>query len=299
MAITVVPAFPLRSQGLSQSDYSSGVEASLSAIPNFINELNAAGDVVNVSTTGSSVTSNTIGTGAKSFTTQTGLGYGVGRTLRMANSSTNFMTGEVTSYNSGTGSLVMNITSVSGSGTFTSWVITLGAVGASTAGTVSATPGGNLAGATVQAQLTELDAEKAGLALNNTFTGTNDFLNVTAESALIDGAGGLGFTTGSGGSVTQATSKTTAVTLNKYTGRITMNAAALVANTTVTFTLNNSLLEAGDVIILNHIGGGTVANYNTWVATGAGSATINVRNITAGSLSDALILQYVVIKGEL
>jgi hypothetical protein len=127
--ITQVPEFPLRSQGLTQSEYSAGVEASLSAMPTFIDELNAVGSAYALSTNGTSVSSVTIGTGSKSFTTQIGLGYMVGMTLRIANSSLNYMTGEVTSYNSGTGALVMNITSVAGSGTLASWTITMGAVG--------------------------------------------------------------------------------------------------------------------------------------------------------------------------
>lgn len=49
---------------------------------------------------------------------------------------------------------------------------------------------------------------------------------------VVDGTGGIGYQTGSGGTVTQATSKSTAVTLNKLSGRITLNAEALAAGAT-------------------------------------------------------------------
>ena len=66
----------------------------------------------------------------------------------------------------------------------------------------------------------------------------------------------LGYATGAQGTVTQATDKGTAVTLNKSMGRITMNNAALAGNTAVTFTLNNNLISANDTIILS----GTVSS---------------------------------------
>ena len=105
----------------------------------------------------------------------------------------------------------------------------------------------------------------------------------------------LGYTTDAQGSVTQATSKSTAVTLNKSAGQITMNGAALGATTNVTFTLNNSFISDNDVLILN-VFGGTAGSYNVWVSgLAAGSATITVRNITGGSLSEALVLNFALI----
>jgi hypothetical protein len=108
--------------------------------------------------------------------------------------------------------------------------------------------------------------------------------------------GSLGYTTGAGGTVTQATSKSTGVTLNKLSGAITMNAAALAAGTIVSFTLTNSTLAATDVLILNHISGGTPGSYSLNARCAAGSATIDVRNNTSGSLSEAIVIQFAVIK---
>jgi hypothetical protein len=124
-------------------------------------------------------------------------------------------------------------------------------------------------------------------------TGTS--LSVTGN-IVISGTGKLGYTTGSGGTVTQATSKATGVTLNESTGQITLNAAALAADTTVSFTLTNTIIEANDILILNHISAGTAGSYLLNAQSAAGSASINVRNITAASLSEAIVISFAVIK---
>ena len=118
----------------------------------------------------------------------------------------------------------------------------------------------------------------------------------STSNILISSAGKLGYATGSGGTVTQATSKSTGVTLNKSNGQITLNGAALGADTTVSFTLTNTVIAAGDVLVLNHISGGTAGSYLLNAQSAAGSASINVRNITAGSLSEAIVIAYAVIK---
>lgn len=109
----------------------------------------------------------------------------------------------------------------------------------------------------------------------------------------------IGYSTAAQGTVTQATSKSTGVTLNKSAGRITMNNAALASNTAVSFTLTNNSISSNDTIILNISGGqATAATYNAWVdSLSAGSAVIVVRNVSGGSLSEALILNFAIIHG--
>lgn len=76
-------------------------------------------------------TSVTIGTGSKTFTVDTGLAYTINQTIVIAYDINNEMNGEVTSYYSGNGQLTANVTSTTGSGTYSSWTINLdGAVGA-------------------------------------------------------------------------------------------------------------------------------------------------------------------------
>lgn len=108
----------------------------------------------------------------------------------------------------------------------------------------------------------------------------------------------LGYTTAAQGTVTQTgvTDKTPAVTLNKPAGRITTNATALGANTAVSFTLNNSYISANDIIILNISGGATAAAYTVYVSSmTTGSAVITLRNLTAGSLSEAVVINFAMI----
>jgi len=115
-----------------------------------------------------------------------------------------------------------------------------------------------------------------------------NFTNLNSDKA--------GYITGEGGAVTQATSKSTGVTLNTKCGQVTMNAAALAADTTVSFTLTNSTIAATDVLVLNHVSGGTAGSYLLNAQAAAGSASINVRNITGGSLSEAIVIGFAVIK---
>lgn len=110
-------------------------------------------------------------------------------------------------------------------------------------------------------------------------------------------AGGIGYATGAGGTVAQATSKSTGVTLNTVTGAITLNNAALAAGTIVSFTLTDTSINATDTLVLNHISGGTIGSYSLNAAAAAGSATITVRNNTAGSLSEAMVIEFAVVKG--
>lgn len=117
-------------------------------------------------------------------------------------------------------------------------------------------------------------------------------------SYLITGAGKLGYDTGAGGTVTQAASKSTGVTLNKSTGEIVMNNAALAATTSVGFTLTNSAIAATDVVMVSIKSGATADSYTVTVdAVAAGSCRISLRNVTAGSLGEAVVLSFVVLKG--
>lgn len=83
------------------------------------------------------------------------------------------------------------------------------------------------------------------------------------------GAAGIGYPTGQGGAVTQLTSRTTGVTLNKPCGRITMFSAAGSA-TVQEFTFTNSILEATDGI-------------DFWQASGTNTYRVSTRVISNGS----------------
>jgi len=107
----------------------------------------------------------------------------------------------------------------------------------------------------------------------------------------------LGYTAAAQGTVTQATSKSTGVTLNKSAGIITMNNASLATATNATFTLTNSFISANDTVILTLAGGqATPGSYNVFAnALAAGSVSITLRNISGGSLSEAIVVNFAII----
>ena len=109
----------------------------------------------------------------------------------------------------------------------------------------------------------------------------------------------IGYATSAQGTVTQATSKSTAVTLDKSAGRITMNNASLATATNATFTLNNALISANDTVILTISGGqATAGSYNVFAnSLATGSVSITLRNISGGTLSEAVVINYCIIHG--
>lgn len=106
----------------------------------------------------------------------------------------------------------------------------------------------------------------------------------------------IGYPAGLGGAVTQATSKSTGVTLNKPCGAITMHNASLTGDAEVSFTVTNSEVAATDVVLVSVKSGATTGKYLAFVtATAAGSFEITVSNVgsTAG---EAVVLNFAVIK---
>jgi len=124
---------------------------------------------------------------------------------------------------------------------------------------------------------------------------------ITAAAALLSehATGGFGYTTGAGGTVTQGSGsgKATGVTLSKVCGQITMDGAALNAGVSVSFTLTNTAIAATDILVFNHASVGTVGDYTFSARCAAGSATITVRNVTAGNLSEAIVIGFALVKG--
>ena len=101
-----------------------------------------------------------------------------------------------------------------------------------------------------------------------------------------------------GGTVTQATSKSTAVTLSTNSGQITRDDAALAAGAEVTFAVTNTEVAATDVVIAVHGSAGTAGAYVVAANTmAAGSFNVTVGNVSGGSLGEAIVINFVVIKG--
>lgn len=110
------------------------VDGDLNKAFDSLNTLQAQVDDFEGKHSGTSVTSVAIGTGSKSFTTQADKYFGAGTWVLITSDANpaNYMHGDVTSY-TGT-ALVVNVTNIGGSGTFTDWTIrvsgTRGATGA-------------------------------------------------------------------------------------------------------------------------------------------------------------------------
>ena len=106
----------------------------------------------------------------------------------------------------------------------------------------------------------------------------------------------IGYAPAAQGSVTQLSSKSTAVTLNKSSGQITMNNADLATVTTVSFTFTNSTISAKDTMVVCISSGATTGAYLVYVSNlTAGSATISLRNFTAGTLGEAVVVNFAII----
>lgn len=129
-------------------------------------------------------------------------------------------------------------------------------------------------------------------------TGTS--LAVTG-SVLSSGTTGIGYSTGAGGAVTQATNRTTPVTLSKISGAITTNTASLAAETGATFTVTNTLVAITDVVVLSMQSGSNGGNTTLQVtSTSNGSFNITVANQNASggtAETGAIIINFVVLKG--
>lgn len=104
---------------------------------------------------------------------------------------------------------------------------------------------------------------------------------------------GLGYSTGAGGAQTQATSRTTTVTLNKVTGAITLFTAA-GSTTATSFTVSNSTVAATDTIVLS-VKSSTNKYLAFVTAVAAGSFEITFYT-TGGTSSDAPVINFAVIK---
>jgi hypothetical protein len=139
------------------------------------------------------------------------------------------------------------------------------------------------------------------LVFNNTPTLVTPIIGVATGTSLeatgkivSTGTAGIGYATGSGGTVTQGTSRTTGVTLNKTNGSITLFSAA---GTTVatTFTVTNSTVTSTDVIILNQQSGTDL--YDLMVTNVAGGSFKITFRTTGGTTTEQPVFNFSVIKG--
>lgn len=132
-----------------------------------------------------------------------------------------------------------------------------------------------------------------GLTAGTTFNQSEKVRIDSSGNLLVTGTGGLGYGTGSGGAVTQITSRTTGVTLNKTNGAITLFTAA-GSTTATTFTVTNSTVAATDVI---HVSQKSGANLYVILVTAVAAGSFNITfYTTGGTTSEAPVFNFVVMK---
>lgn len=194
------------------------------------------------------------------------------------------------------------------------------ATGAHVATAISSVPSGNLASTDVQSALNELQSDidtrlptaslyalssqaEAEAGADNTKYMSSLRVKQSISSSISSNAivtsptGGVGYGTGSGGTVTQATSKSTAVTLNKPSGQITMNNASLAAGASVSFIVNCSNFTPSDTVTFSLIGGTTQPDSYAFRSRGTNGVFVVIVTNHGTTNSEALIVQYNIIKG--
>lgn len=120
--------------------------------------------------------------------------------------------------------------------------------------------------------------------------------SVAATGVITSSGGGVGYATGAGGTVTQLTSRTTAVTLNKLCGEITLFTTTTTAGQISTFTVNNSQVAATDRITVDQKSGLVTGPY-VLLVTAKGAGTFNITVYTPNAVaSDAPVIGFTVIK---
>lgn len=164
-------------------------------------------------------------------------------------------------------------------------------------------------------------ANNTGIAAMRVFSGTSADaalpaypirLEVEGGAALVLETGGavtsrvgpLGYGIGAGGTVTQATSKSTAVTLNKPSGQITMHNARLGAGNTVAFEVACDVLGPNDVVLVvladYTAAGGSPSHYEVSAFNAlpnAQSFYVRLKNVSALPRSDGVKINFFILKG--
>jgi hypothetical protein len=167
---------------------------------------------------------------------------------------------------------------------------TISADGTDTNIDINITPKG-----TGEVNLPKVDVD--GGAIDGTTVGATTPASV--KGTTVEATTSIGYPVGTGGTVTQLTSKSTGVTLDKITGQITMDNATLNRNTGVSFTLTNSFIGATDVVVANIASGATPTAYVLGVTViSAGSCSFHLHNLLSGTdLSEAITINFAIIKG--
>ena len=149
-------------------------------------------------------------------------------------------------------------------------------------------------------------ANDSSVSANIDFAGTISFTEgVSVNSfASLSSTGNITSTTGTlvisdGGTVTQSTNRSTAVTSNTHTGKITTDTTSLADDAVATFQVNCNDVAATDLVILNHVDGGTAGDIEYAITdVSASSFKITYKNVSGGASTSAFVFRYAIISGS-
>ncbi len=291
MAITPLPTAPSRSDP--EEIFDERADTWVAALPPWTDEVNALAFDVDADATsaasdaaaaassaasalaapGTNATSSTsvaIGLGSKSFTIQTGKDFVVGMVMIVADDAaptTNTMVGGVTSYNPGTGSLVIDVSNTSGSGTKSAWTISI-------SGRAGLDGGSNIVLDTSPQLGGSLDP-------NGNYVGSARGANIPSATSLVIGTDGDYFTvTGS------TTISTIIIAAHRLVTLVFSSTLTLVDSATITLPENqNFTTSPGDHITFQSPG--TANNvFTTSVSKTDGSSPNGADLVSTNNLSD-------------
>lgn len=167
---------------------------------------------------------------------------------------------------------------------------------------ITGTAGTALVNAVLTTPTVTGEVSTSGTFITPTFgvaTGTSLAVTAGLTSSGATGAG-IGYATGAGGAITQATNRTTGVTLSKLSGQITTNNASLAAEAAAAFVVTDTTVAIGDAVVVSIQSGSNGGNTMVQVTTVTnGSFTIQVcnNNPAAGTAeTGAIIINYAIVK---
>jgi hypothetical protein len=140
--------------------------------------------------------------------------------------------------------------------------------------------------------------------LNKTFTSpvytgayTGTSLAVTGALTSSSASNPFGYATGAGGSVTQLTNNSTAVTLNTIAGQIITQGSTVNAAVVVAFTLNNSTIADTDVVaVCISAGPNPIRPIISVTAVASGSCVICYKNVSTAVFGVPMTINFTVLK---